>query len=91
MAALSYDGQASLKKFARQRRLTYPLLSDKGSRIIKALKVLDTRYGARHEIAYHMILVLDANGVVRHKFPEAAYRPGSGLETVLKAIGKGGA
>ena len=33
--AVSYDEQAALAEFARHHGITYPLLSDKGSRVIR--------------------------------------------------------
>jgi peroxiredoxin len=41
IAAITYDSPAVLKHFAERRGITYPLLSDEGSRVIRAFGILN--------------------------------------------------
>ena len=80
--ALSYDSVETLAHFAETRGITYPLLSDQGSRTIRALGLLnDTHafYGIQtredqHGVAYPGTFVLDEHGVVVDKRFEQSYR-----------------
>jgi hypothetical protein len=42
LAGISYDSQEILAEFSRRRGITFPLLSDKGSAVIKAFGLLNT-------------------------------------------------
>jgi hypothetical protein len=42
VAAISYDSREILAEFSRRRGITFPLLSDKGSAVIKAFGLLNT-------------------------------------------------
>jgi peroxiredoxin len=59
---ISYDSVEILKKFSDSAGITFPLLSDEGSRTIRA-------YGIYHRdgIPYPGICVLDGKGVIREK------------------------
>ena len=41
LAAISYDSVAALKNFADRKHITYPLLSDSDSKIIRAFGILN--------------------------------------------------
>ncbi len=85
--AISYDSVDVLAAFAEKRGISYPLLSDEGSRIIRALGLLNQEhlvqqhafYGiqTREEqlgVAYPGTFVLDAQGVISDKYFEQSYR-----------------
>ena len=98
--AISYDSVAILRDFAAAHGITYPLLSDEGSRVIRALGLLNERvqedhavYGVkpnpRHvDLPYPGVFVLAAAGSVSQKRFYESYRQretGSGL--IAQALG----
>jgi hypothetical protein len=98
--AISYDSVAVLGDFAAAHGIAYPLLSDEGSRVIRALGLLNARvqedhahYGIapnpRHvDLPYPGVFVLDAAGCVREKRFFESYRQretGGGL--IAQALG----
>jgi hypothetical protein len=77
LVAISYDPPATLKAFADSRGITFPMISDPGSAIIKRYGLLNetqdpqTRfYGIPHPGTF----ILDAKGVVVARFFEDAYQ-----------------
>ncbi len=84
--AISYDAPAVLRAFAAEHGIGYPLLSDEGSLVIRALGLLNERvqddhaaYGIapnpRHVgVPYPGVFLLDARGVVARKRFHASYR-----------------
>lgn len=98
--AISYDAVAILRDFAAAHGVTYPLLSDEGSHVIRALGLINERvqedhavYGIkanpRHvDLPYPGVFVLDAAGVITQKRFYESYREretGSGL--LAQALG----
>lgn len=86
---VTHDGVGALAEFARRRAIAYPLLSDAGAEIIPAFGLASPRYpeGSRfHGVAESFVAVVDAGGVVRHRFS----RPYTGAQTVLDAVAGGG-
>ena len=74
---ISYDSVETLKKFADSRGITFPLVSDPGSAIIKSYGLLNTQqdptarsYGIPHPGTF----IVDRNGVVTSRFFEDAYQ-----------------
>ena len=86
MFAISYDRSADLGAFAARHGIAYPLLSDEGSRAIRALGVLDADLEAHHAgfgvptrpeqqgVAFPMTFELDERGIVVRKIVEENYR-----------------
>jgi len=84
--AISYDAVGVLAQFAARHGISYPLLSDTGSRVITALGLLNEQvfehhafYGvARQEhhwgVPYPGAFLLDAQGVVTQKRFQSSYR-----------------
>jgi peroxiredoxin len=84
--AISYDAVATLAAFAEKRGITYPLLSNEGSEVIRALGLLNEHlaeqhavYGIttreeQHGVAYPGTFVLDNQGVIVAKHFEQSYR-----------------
>jgi peroxiredoxin Q/BCP len=72
--AISYDPVAALSTFAGKKKITYPLLSDPDSKVIKEFGVLNTE--GKHKIEagtpHPGTFVLDPDGIVRAKL----FRPG---------------
>ncbi len=73
MAAISYDSSAILRDFAQRHHITFPLLADPESRIIRRFGVLNPHAeGFTKGRAYPGFFVLTPSGVVREKFFESA-------------------
>lgn len=92
--AISYDCVEILRAFAEKHGITFPLLSDEGSHVIRQLGLLNERvqedhahYGiaanARHVgLPYPGVFVLDEHGIIAQKRFHESYRvrdTGSGL------------
>ncbi len=74
LAAVSYDSPEQLKNFANRQKIGFPLLSDSGSKTIRAFGLLNEEvpkdsfaYGVPHPGIY----ILDAVGVITAKYFEA--------------------
>lgn len=90
MATISYDDVPALAGFAHQRDIGMTLLSDKGSAIIKAFDVLNESFAEGspdHGIAYPIIFISNADGVITHRFSGLNYTIRPDIDTVSKAIG----
>lgn len=77
VAAITFDSPAVLKHFATRRGITYPLLSDEGSRVIRAFGILNENIAADNPvygIPFPVTYLLDAKGRVKSKYFEEDYR-----------------
>jgi AhpC/TSA family/Disulphide bond corrector protein DsbC len=77
LIAISYDSPETLKKFADSRGITFPLISDAGSAIIKRFGILNVQQepGSRsYGIPHPGTFVVDRKGVVTARFFEEAYQ-----------------
>ena len=90
LVAISYDAPETLKRFADSRGITFPMISDPGSAIIKRYGLLnDTMdpasrfYGVPHPGTF----ILDRKGVVRSRFFENAYQERYTVPTILGTLG----
>ena len=73
--AISYDPPDVLAGFAERHGITYPLLSDAGSGLIRELGLLNEEAGERVEgIPHPGVVVLDADGTVAEKHFYESYR-----------------
>lgn len=93
LAAISYDSRETLAEFARRRGITFPLLSDGGSTVIKRYGLLNatvppasTQYGIPHPGTF----VLDASGRVTARYFEEAYQERTTLSSILVKLGDAG-
>ncbi len=77
VAALSYDSLAILKDFATRKRISFPLLSDPDSKVIRAFGIQNEADYApgnlAHGVPYPGTFVTDAKGVVRARYFERTY------------------
>ena len=88
--AISYDSPDTLKKFADSRGITFPLLSDAGSAIIKRYGLLNEQqdpktrfYGVPHPGTF----ILDRERLVVARFFEDAYQERYTAAAILAARG----
>lgn len=86
LIAVSYDPPDTLKKFATSRGITFPMVSDAGSAIIKRYGLLNetldpkTRfYGVPHPGTF----MLDAKGVITARYFEDAYEERNTVNSIL--------
>lgn len=86
LAAVSYDSVATLKTFADRQHITFPLLSDEGSRVIREFGILnaEAKEGTQfYGIPYPGTYILDSKGLVRAKYFEEDYRERDNAGLVL--------
>lgn len=89
VATVSHDPVAVLKRFAERRDIGFALLSDSESEIIPAFGLLNESFppGSRWRgIAHPMTVVVDAEGVVRHRFSERRYQDRPGIDEILDVL-----
>ena len=76
VAALSYDSPEILKNFSARAKITYPLLSDPESKVIRAFGILNEtvpRNNAFHGIPHPGTFMIDPRGKVVSKYFEDDY------------------
>jgi peroxiredoxin len=71
---ISVDTPFTLKEFARQQQLNFPLLSDFNKEAIAAYDVVNPDMRGLRGIAYRAVFVIDKAGVIRHR--EVTETPG---------------
>jgi hypothetical protein len=75
LAAISYDSPGTLKTFADARGITFPLLSDAGSQIIKRYDILNAEATGRAAgVPYPGTFLLDRQGIVVARSFEDRYQ-----------------
>jgi hypothetical protein len=92
LAAISYDSTSLLADFARRRSITFPLLSDAGSAVIKQYRLLNTTVpesSPTYGIPFPGTFLLDAKGVVTDRFFENAYQERDTVSSILVKLGRG--
>ena len=94
LVAVSYDSPETLQKFAASRGITFPMVSDPGSAIIKRYGLLNetldpkTRfYGVPHPGTF----ILDPKGIVTARYFEQEYQERSTVASILTRQGAAGA
>jgi len=90
IAALSYDPVVSLKRFEERHDITYTLLSDEASEVIKAFHLLnedvpeDTRaYGTPHPA----IVIIGRDQMIQTIHQEDGYKKRPDLDNILDTLG----
>ena len=86
LAAISYDSAAVLRSFAERKHITFRLLSDVESKVIREFGILNdtVKPGTMtFGIPYPGTYVVDANGVVVSKYFEDDYRERVSASTIM--------
>jgi hypothetical protein len=86
VAAVSYDSPAILKKFAEQYRIGFPMLSDKGSAVIRSYGILNTNIPEGHRfygIPFPGDFLIGADWRVRGKLFMPDYQSRASASEVL--------
>jgi peroxiredoxin Q/BCP len=94
VAVITYDSPAIMADFSRRRGITFPLLSDPGSRTIRAFGILNTAVAAgtsNYGIPFPGTFLIDRDGKVTSRFFEAAYQERNTISTIMIALGHAGA
>lgn len=85
--AISYDSPEILKHFAAKKSITYPLLSDTGSKIIDAYGIRNKEATGRASgIPYPGTFVIGSNGVIRAKLFLEGYKERASPEAIAEAL-----
>lgn len=87
--ALSYDEPDALRDFRKAHQITYPLLSDPDSKVISDFGILNTLIDPEdhpwYGIPYPGTYVINADGVITHKFFDNNLAVRVGPEQLLRA------
>jgi hypothetical protein len=90
VVAVSYDRVETLREFSDRRGITFPLLSDTGSAVIKQYGLLNTTLkptDATFGIPFPGTLMLDAKGTVQSRFFERAYQERTTVASIMARRG----
>ena len=72
--SITYDSQAILKSFAARKNITYPMLSDPHSKIIRAFGILNPgAKGYAKGVPFPGYYYISPNGIIRKRFFEAQF------------------
>ena len=86
VVAVSYDSADVLAGFAEKQKITFPLLSDAGSKTITAYGLLNKDAKGKAEgIPYPGTMVIDREGVIRAKLFLDGYKDRATSEAIIKA------
>jgi hypothetical protein len=86
LAAISYDSVAILKQFADRSHISFPLLSDADSAVIRLYGILNetvAKASSTYGIPYPGVYVLDRRGVVTAKYFEDDFRVRDTAQSIL--------
>jgi peroxiredoxin len=88
LVAVSYDSVETLKTFADKHAITFPLLSDQGSKTIAAWGILNrSATGRAAGVPHPGTFIVDERGVIRSRFFEREYQERSTAASVLTRVG----
>ena len=93
VAAISYDSQQVTADFARRRGITFPLLSDPGSTVIRQYGILNTTVPEtsreQYGIPFPGTFIVDRSGIVTSRFFEQAYQERNTVASIMARAGRG--
>lgn len=86
IVGISYDSVEVLGRFAEKKKITFPLLSDSGSKIITTYGLLNKEATGKAEgIPYPGTLVIDRDGIIRAKLFLDGVRERHSKDELIKA------
>ena len=88
LAAISYDPVATLAAFAQRRAITFPLLSDAGSEVIRRYGLINATVPAANPtfgIPFPGTLIIDREGRVTARYFDTAYQTRHTVSSILSA------
>lgn len=88
--AISYDSEKVLARFAKERKITFPLLSDPDSKTISAFKVLHTGMsrGRLKGVPHPGTIIIGKDGKIIAKLAHDGYRKRHTSDEIIAAAGK---
>ena len=92
LAVITYDSPKVLADFSRRRGITYPLLSDAGSRTIRSYGILNTtvdQTSTNFGIPFPGTFIINRQGVVTARFFEPAYQERTTVSSMMVNLGAG--
>ena len=92
LIAISYDAPETLKRFSDSRGITFPMIADAGSAIIKQYGLLNETVDPKsrtYGIPHPGTFIVDRKGVVVSRFFEDAYQERYTAATILGTLGAG--
>jgi hypothetical protein len=91
LAAISYDPVSVLADFSQRRGITFPLLSDEGSRTIKEYALLNTTVPETNKTLYGIpfpgTFFVNRDGVVTSRVFETAYQERDTIASLMVRLG----
>ncbi len=90
LAGVSYDSVATLAEFSARRGITYPLLSDPGSKTIRTYGILNTTVAesnATFGIPFPGTFIVNPQGIVTSRYFEDAYQERDSLASIMVKLG----
>ena len=86
LVGISYDEPTALKRFADQMKISFPLLSDPGSKMIDAYHIRNEAAKGRAEgVPNPGTFILDRDGIIRAKLFLEGYRERHTSEALIEA------
>jgi peroxiredoxin len=88
VVAISYDSVPVLTGFATRKNISFPLLSDEGSKTIEAYGILnkEAKKPPYQGIPYPGTFIIDGSGTVRAKLFQEGYAKRHSVEDLVKAV-----
>lgn len=89
LVSVTRDKQAAIAKFAKARRINFPLLADNNMQLIKAFGVLNQEYPPEHSaygVPHPGMFYVDKTGYVRAKYFSKGYVSGPDIEKIMNDI-----
>jgi peroxiredoxin len=87
VVAISYDAVDKLESFAKRTQVTFPLLSDVGSRTIDAydIRSMDAPKTV-NGIARHATFIIDRRGIIRSRLFQLSYQEPAAVDALIDAL-----
>jgi len=89
LVGVSYDSASVLKAFSEKEKVSYPLLSDPKSEIIRAFDVFNDEYNKEHKwhgVPHPYVFLVSSQGRITAKFSKQGYRARPKATDILKFI-----
>lgn len=84
--AISYDSVSVLKRFAKDRKISFPLLADSGSKVIDAYKIRNPRgRGRLNGVPHPGTFIIGQDGRIIAKLAHDGYRERHSSREIIKA------
>ena len=91
IAAVTYDAPATIKKFANERKIAFPILSDADHRIVERYGILNRQYARGHRnhgIPHPGTFIVNREGRVLARYFEEEYQYRNTAASIALKIGQ---